>query len=194
MQAVSVFCGSSSGKGEDYLSAAIRLGELLAKREITLVYGGASIGVMGALADSVLANGGKVIGVIPENLMIKEVVHGGLADLRVVSSMHERKALMEKLSDGFIALPGGFGTLDEFCEVITWAQLGLHQKPCGVLNVRGYYDPFFQFVNQGVSERFVRKEHLSMIIVSNEPSDLIDRMISYRPVEVKKWIRGMDDA
>jgi uncharacterized protein (TIGR00730 family) len=155
------------------------------------VYGGARIGLMGALADAVLAARGHVTGVIPEALVPKEVAHDGLSDLRVVRSMHTRKAVMADLADGFIALPGGWGTLEEFFEVLTWAQLGLHQKPCGLLNVRGFFDRLLSFIDHSIDERFVRHENRSMVIVSSSPAALLELFDQYVPPVVEKWI---DDA
>lgn len=153
-----------------------------------LVYGGARVGIMGVVADAVLASGGHVIGVIPEALVAKEVAHEGLSELRVVRSMHERKALMSDLADGFIALPGGWGTLDELFEILTWGQLGLHRKPCGVLNVRGYFDGLLSFLEHAMNEGFVRREHRSMMAVANRATDLLDLMGAYEPPVVRKWI------
>src|SRR3954453_6200666 len=161
---VCVYCGSNFGSRPEYVAAAQRLGSALARRSLELVYGGGRVGLMGTIADAVLAEQGKVIGVIPEALLAKEVGHQGLKDLRVVGSMHERKALMVELSDAFIAMPGGFGTLEEFCEVLTWAQLGLHPKPCGLLNVLGYYDPLLAFFGHAAAERFVRPEHRALVL------------------------------
>ena len=154
MKRVCVFCGSSTGARPSYARTAVKLGKILAKRQIGLVYGGGNVGLMGLIADSVLEHGGDVIGVIPRFLVHKEVAHQHLKDLRIVESMHERKALMADLSDGFIALPGGYGTLEEFCEIVTWAQLQLHPKPCGLLNVEGFYDSLLQFLDHAVAEQF----------------------------------------
>ena len=154
-QRICVFCGSNLGNRPAYQTAAERLGTLLVERDIELVYGGGNIGLMGVLADTVLRLGGRVTGVIPESLMAREVGHRGLTDLRVVNSMHERKALMSDLSDGFIALPGGFGTLEEFCEVVTWSQLGLQSKPCGLLNIENYYAPLLELFDRAVRQGFL---------------------------------------
>jgi hypothetical protein len=183
-----VFCGSSPGARKDYADAADRLGRLLARRGLGLVYGGASIGLMGTVADAVLAEGGNVIGVIPRALVKKEVVHEGIPDLRVVDSMHERKALMAQLADGFVALPGGLGTLEEFCEILTWAQLGIHQKPAGLLDVGGYFQPLLSFLDHIVYERFMRPEHRAMVLVEEEPEQLIAAIQRHRPAEQKKWL------
>jgi len=160
----------------------------LARRGIGLVYGGGNVGLMGILAESTLSAGGEVIGVIPEALVGWEVAHTGLTELRVVGSMHERKALMAELSDAFIALPGGFGTFEEFCEVITWAQLGIHRKPCGLLNVAGYYDPLIELFDRGVSERFIPDGNRDLVLKAIDPEDLLDRLAEYNPPFVKKWI------
>lgn len=189
MKRICVFCGSNSGHGEKYRAMAVTLGHALAARGLGLVYGGGRVGLMGAIADAVLERGGEVIGVIPEDLVKKEVAHKGLSDLRVVGSMHERKALMARLSDGFIAMPGGFGTLDEFCEILTWAQLGLHQKPCGVLDVGGYFDLFLKFVDHSVAQGFVRAEHRDLVLVERAPEALLDAFESYKPVNLDKWLK-----
>ena len=152
-----------------------------------MVYGGARVGLMGAVADAALAAGGEVIGVIPSALVDKEIAHTGLTDLRVVSSMHERKAMMADLADAFVALPGGWGTLEEFCEVLTWAQLGLHRKPCGLLNVGGYFDGLLAFAAQMIQEGFVRREH-GAIAVAEAPADLLDVLQAHRPPVVEKWL------
>ena len=183
-----VFAGSKAGARPEYRAAAGDLGRLLAARGIGLVYGGARVGLMGVIADAVLSAGGSVTGVMPSALVAKEVAHNGLTDLRVVSSMHERKALMSELSDGFIALPGGWGTWEELFEVLTWGQLGLHRKPCGLLNVAGYFDRLLSFVDHSIDEGFVRREHRAMISVSVSPVGLLDTLASYQPPAVEKWI------
>ncbi len=190
MKRICVFCGSSPGARSEYLQAAIELGHALASKNIGLVYGGAKVGMMGKIAESVLERGGEVIGVIPKDLVEREVAFTDLADLRVVSSMHERKALMADLSDGFIALPGGLGTIEEFFEVVTWAQLGIHPKPCGLLNVRGYYDKLMDFLDHTVSEKFVEAEHHSMILVDENPEHLLQKFETYQPPTVDKaqWV------
>lgn len=190
MKRLCVFCGANDGVDPRYREAAVRLGHLLAARGVGLVYGGGKVGLMGVIADAVLEEGGEVIGVIPEDLVRKEVAHAGLKDLRVVFSMHARKALMEQLSDGFIALPGGFGTLDEFCEIVTWAQLGLHRKPCGVLNVAGYFDRFLAFADHAAAEGFVRAEHRALVHQSDDPERLLEAFASYRPPDVGKWLKS----
>ena len=188
MKSICVFAGSSSGARPEYVGAAEDLGRALVARGIGLVYGGARVGLMGVLADTVLAGKGDVIGVMPEALVAKEVAHTGLPDLRVVPSMHERKALMADLADGFIALPGGFGTWEEFFEVLTWGQLGLHVKPCGLLNVQGYFNPLLASVGHSVAEGFVRPEQGSMILVASSADALLDQCAAYVPPRVTKWI------
>ncbi len=189
MKRICVFCGSSSGRGEAYRRLAVALGRVLAARGLGLVYGGGRVGLMGTIADAVLEGGGEVIGVIPEDLVKKELAHDRLTDLRVVGSMHERKALMASLSDGFIALPGGFGTLDEFCEILTWAQLGLHRKPAGILDGAGYFDRFLAFVDHAVAEGFVRGVHRDLLVVERDPDALLDAFAAYKPVDLAKWLK-----
>ncbi|HUF27960.1 MAG TPA: TIGR00730 family Rossman fold protein [Gemmatimonadaceae bacterium] len=188
MNRVCVFAGSSIGVQPEYRGSAEALGRVLAARRIGLVYGGARVGLMGAVADAVLASRGQVTGVIPEALVLKEVAHTGLSELRIVRSMHERKAVMADIADAFIALPGGWGTLDEFFEILTWGQLGLHQKPCGLLNARGYFDGLLSFVGHSIAEGFVRPEYRSMISVTDSPDELIDLLSSYESPVVEKWI------
>lgn len=188
MKRICVFTGSSPGARTDYAEAAQELGREIASRGLELVFGGGRVGLMGVIADAVLANGGNVIGVIPEALAAKEIAHSRLTELRVVRSMHERKATMAELSDAFVALPGGLGTLEEFFEIITWAQLGLHAKPVGIMNVAGYFDPLFAFLDRAVDERFVKREHRAMIIMAHSPADLVDRLASYEAPRVEKWI------
>ncbi|HEY4931766.1 MAG TPA: TIGR00730 family Rossman fold protein [Terriglobales bacterium] len=185
---ICVFCGSNSGTSPSYREAAIAMGRLLAGRGIELVYGGGNIGLMGVLADSVLEANGRVIGVIPESLMAKEVGHLGLTDLRIVQSMHERKALMADLSDGFIAMPGGFGTFEEFCEVVTWSQLGIHAKPCGLLNVNGCYDPLLELFDHAVREGFLREENRRLVLEDRDPERLLEKMAGFTPIAADKWI------
>jgi uncharacterized protein (TIGR00730 family) len=185
---VLVFCGSSPGGRTEYVEAAAALGGLLAARELELVYGGASVGLMGALADATLAAGGNVIGVIPNRLVDAEVAHAGLTDLRIVDTMHERKALMAELSDAVIAMPGGTGTLDELFELFTWSQLGLHRMPLGLLNVAAYWDPMLAFLEHAVAERFLRAEHLATLIVSREPGALLDELAAHKPKPLDKWL------
>jgi uncharacterized protein (TIGR00730 family) len=188
MRRICVFCGSNGGARAAYADAARAVGRAIARRGVGLVYGGGKVGLMGIVADAVLAEGGEVIGVIPEALEAREVAHRGLTQLRVVRSMHERKALMADLSDAFIALPGGFGTFEEFCEVITWVQLGLHAKPCGLLNVGGFYAPLLALFDHAVGEGFVRPEHRAIVLEDDDPEALIERLRSYRPPRVEKWI------
>jgi uncharacterized protein (TIGR00730 family) len=176
MRSVCVFCGSNPGRRPEYLASAAAVGRDLANRGIRVVYGGAQVGTMGALADAVLAGGGEITGVIPEHLVSAEVAHPRLRDLRVVGSMHERKALMAGLSDAFIALPGGLGTLEEFAEVVTWAQLGLHSKPTGLLNLLGYYDDLLRFLDHATAERFLRPDHREMIIAQPDTGELLAEM------------------
>jgi hypothetical protein len=191
MKSLCVFCGSSSGDDPAYSLAAQQLSQTLAEAGIRLVYGGGSVGLMGILADAMLAAGGLVVGVIPQALWDREVGHRGLTDLRIVANMHERKALMAELSDGFIALPGGIGTLEELFEVWTWAQLGVHHKPCGLLNAGGYFDPLLAFIDRMVERRLLRTEHREMMIVDTTPQRLLQRFREYRPPAVAKWL---DDA
>ena len=188
MRSLCVFAGSSPGARPEYARAAAELGARIAERGWTLVYGGASVGLMGVLADATLASGGRVIGVIPEALLRREVAHGGLSELRVVITMHERKALMAELSDGVAALPGGFGTLEEFFEMLTWAQLGLHVKPCGLLNAGGYYDPLLAFLDRTVHERFVHPAHRGMIVSRESAADLLDALDAHVARPAEKWL------
>jgi uncharacterized protein (TIGR00730 family) len=183
-----VFCGSSFGARAVYREAAEEFGGLLARRGIELVYGGAHAGLMGALADAVLAGGGQVIGVIPEALVGRELAHSGLTDLRIVGSMHERKALMASLSDGFVALPGGIGTLEELFEVWTWSQLGLHEKPCALLDVAGFYAGLSAFMDHVVVQGFLRPQQRQALLMEADPKALLERMASYRPEPVTRWI------
>ena len=187
-QRICVFCGSNMGNRPAYRDSAVAMGRLLAGRGIEIVYGAGDIGLMGILADAALAAGGKVIGVIPESLMAKEVDHSGLTELRIVKSMHERKAIMSDLSDGFIAMPGGFGTFEEFCEVVTWSQLGIQSKPCGLLNVEGYYDPLLQLFNRAVTEGFLREENRRLVLEDREPERLLAKMAEFVPIPADKWI------
>jgi len=190
---ICIYCGSSPGRLNAYASAAFSLAESLVSRNIRLVYGGASIGIMGMVADQVLKLGGQVIGVIPKALAHKEVAHHHLTELHVTQSIHERKMLMAELSDGFIALPGGIGTLEELFEIWTWAQLGFHRKPCGLLNVEGYYDSLITFLDHVLAEQFVKKHHHAMLIVEANPDALLDRYVNYQPPAVKHWV-GKDET
>jgi hypothetical protein len=175
---VCVFCGSRSGERSIYADTAAALGTLLARRGFGLVYGGGNIGLMGIIADAALAAGGEVIGVIPQHLLEREVAHTGLTQLHVVDSMHTRKALMADIADVFVAAPGGFGTLDELCEILTWAQLGLHGKPCGLLNVAGYFDPLLAMFDQATREGFLSAQHRQLIISEHDTQHLIDRLVA----------------
>lgn len=188
MTRVCVFCGSSVGGSAEYRSAAETLGRLLAERGLTLVYGGGSVGLMGALADAALASGGRVIGVIPDALAIREVAHPRLTEMRVVPSMHARKALMAELSEAFVGLPGGFGTFEELLEIVTWAQLGIHSKPVGVLNVAGYYDGLVRLVDHAVSEGFIVRESRDLFFVADRPDALLDRLGAHRPPHLRRWV------
>jgi uncharacterized protein (TIGR00730 family) len=188
MRRICVFCGSSPGRHAEYREAAAHLGRQLAHSGIGLVYGGASIGLMGTVADAARAAGGEVIGVIPRSLVELEVAHNGLDDLRVVGSMHERKALMAELSDAFVALPGGIGTLEEMFEVWTWAQLGSHAKPCAFLNVRGFYDALLGFLDHVVEDGFLRPVHRDMVLVESDPQALLEAIRGYVPPTVAKLI------
>lgn len=188
MNSICVFCGSSPGKVPAYTEAARLLGHTLAERNITLVYGGGHIGLMGVVADAALEKGGEVVGVMPRSLVEREIGHTEVTKLHVVGSMHERKALMSDLSEGFIALPGGNGTLEEFFEVLTWAQLGEHGKPCGLLNVAGYYDPLLAVFDNMVAQEFLRPEHRKLVLLEEDPSALLHKFESYEPPRTIKWI------
>jgi uncharacterized protein (TIGR00730 family) len=196
MKRVCVFCGSSPGARPEYVRAAEGVGRALAERGLGLVYGGAGVGLMGKLAETVIRGGGEVIGVMPAALAEKEVVFKDLPDLRIVGSMHERKALMADLADGFVALPGGLGTLEEFFEVLTWAQLGIHTKPCGLLNVCSYFDDIVAFLDRAVKEIFIRAEHRTMLLVHEDPSELLQQFELYEPPTIDKaeWILNLNDA
>jgi uncharacterized protein (TIGR00730 family) len=187
MQRVCVFCGSSPGVKQEYAVGARELGLVLAKKTIDLVYGGGHVGLMGIVADAAMSAGAKAIGIIPRCLADKEVAHQGLTELKIVQTMHERKAQMSELSDGFIAMPGGFGTLEELFEVITWAQLGIHKKPFGLFNVAGYYDKLIEFMDYQVEQGFVPQRHREMIIVSDEAEQLVEMLESFHPVAQEKW-------
>ncbi|ALD20425.1 TIGR00730 family Rossman fold protein [Hymenobacter sp. DG25A] len=188
MKSVAVYCGASSGFNEIYRQQADLMGQELVRRGLTLVYGGGRVGLMGAVADSVIRNGGKSIGVIPDFLADKELAHMGLTELHVVKSMHERKLLMADLAEGFIAMPGGFGTLEELFEVLTWGQLGLHQKPSGVFNVNGFYNHQLQFLDKMVDEGFLRPENRAQLQQDDTPAGLIDKMLAYQPTNLEKWL------
>ncbi len=188
MKRICVFCGSSFGNRPEYRQAAEGLGTLLAREGIELVYGGGNVGLMGAVADACMAAGGSVTGVIPQSLMDKEVGHPGLTRLEVVDSMHTRKARMAELADGFIALPGGFGTFEELCEILTWAQLGFHGKPAAILDVAGYYAPLLALCDRARDEGFVREVHRNLLLADIDPAALLKRMAAYEPPSVIKWV------
>ncbi len=188
MRRFCVFCGSSPGSRPEYRAAAEEVGVELVRSNIGLVYGGGNVGLMGVLADAVLRAGGEAVGVIPEHLMRREIGHKGLTKLHVVHSMHERKALMADLSDAFVALPGGLGTLEEFCEAATWTQLGLHEKPCGVLNVLGYYTPLLAMFDHAVEERFLKTENRGLVLARESAAELLRALEEWRPARVKKWL------
>ncbi len=192
MKRLCVFCGSSAGARPTYAEAARQLGGELVKRGWGLVYGGGSVGLMGVLADSVLAQGGEVIGVIPGPLATQELAHAGLTEMRVVGSMHERKATMAELSDGFIALPGGLGTFEETLEILTWAQLGIHVKPVGVLDVDGYWEGLRRLLAHGVQERFVRPEYAALLLWGTTSTELLDRLAAWHPSRVTRARLGPD--
>ncbi len=186
MKSVCVYCGSSQNVPDVYFNAAEKLGSLFASQNISLIYGGANIGIMGKIADSVLAGGGKVTGIIPDSLF-DIVAHKHLTELKVVKSMHERKHMMFELSDGFIAMPGGLGTLDELFEILTWSQLGFHKRPCGLLNSAGYWNKLLEFLDHAVAEKFIKDEHRDMIIVEENPEKLLERFRAFRVASISKW-------
>lgn len=188
MQRVCIFCGSAVGARPVYAEAARQMGALLAQRGLGLVYGGGSVGLMGVVADAALAAGGEVIGVIPEFLFKREIEHRGASEMRVVGTMHERKTIMADLADSFVALPGGYGTLDELCEILTWAQLGLHRKPVGLLNVAGYFDSFLTFLDHTTTEGFVQSNYRALVLDDTDPAHLLDRLRAYQPPPVIKWM------
>lgn len=187
MKRLAVFCGSSFGASEAYRQGAIQLGKELAKRSITLVYGGSSNGLMGVVADTVLSEGGRAIGVLPKFLEAREISHKGLTELHTVETMHERKAKMMDLADGFIVLPGGTGTLEEFFEVFTWGQIGLHQKPCGLLNIQHYYDPLIHLFEHMIDQQFLQEKFRSMAIIEEQPDQLIEQFLNYTPPTIKSF-------
>jgi hypothetical protein len=192
LTSVAVYCGSNSGFGPAFGLAAASLGRTLAERGIQLVYGGGHVGLMGTIADAVLENGGACHGVITESLQAKEIAHRGLAKLQVVGTMHERKAAMADAADAFIMLPGGFGTFDEFFEVLTWTQLGIHAKPCGILDVAGYFAPLRAMLDSAVSAGFVHAAHRDMVLLDDSPASLLDRLAAWTPVTVSKWLDSAD--
>ena len=188
MKSLCVFCGSSTGSDPDFQQAAVRLAEEIIRRDMRLIYGGGNIGLMGIVADAVLAGGGEVVGVIPHALARREVAHANLTGLILVESMHERKARMAQLADGFIAMPGGFGTFEEFCEVLTWNQLGIHTKPCGLLNVEGFYDSLIALFDHARDQKFLRPQHRDIVVVDSAPDRLIDQMLAMSPATGDKWL------
>jgi len=191
---ICVFCGSSTGTRPEYAAAARELARELVSRDIALVFGGGCIGLMGEIADAVLAAGGHAIGVIPHALVARELAHRGVQDLRVVTSMHERKALMADLSDSFVAMPGGFGTFEELCEAITWTQLGLHRKRCGLLNVAGFYDPLLRLFDHAVSEGFIKRSNLDIVATDASPAALVDAVLMPLAQPEPKWIRATEET
>jgi len=188
LSSICVYCGSSRGRVDAYSDAARLLAQAMVERGIRLIYGGASVGIMGVVADEVLRLGGEAVGVIPEALMRKELAHTKLTALHVTPSMHARKTLMAELADGFVALPGGIGTLEEIFEIWTWAQLGLHHRPCGALNVSGYFDALIAFLDHATGEQFVRSEHRHMLVVESEPNALLDGLAAYEGPALSRWI------
>jgi uncharacterized protein (TIGR00730 family) len=191
---ICIFCGSSLGFDSQYALAAAALAEYLTDEKIGIVYGGSDVGLMRTVADTALERGGEVIGVIPTALVEKEVAHKGLSDLRLVGSMHERKAMMSELSDAFIALPGGYGTLEEFCEVLTWSQLGLQRKACGLLNVKGYYDPLLTLFDRAVKEGFLKAENRQLVVSEKDPAKLVHALRNAHLPEVSKWRDALGPA
>jgi uncharacterized protein (TIGR00730 family) len=185
---ICVFCGSSVGTDPAFSVATKTVGEALARRGLELIYGGGNVGLMGIVADAAIAAGGKVIGVIPQSLVDRELAHRGITNLHTVSSMHERKAMMADLSDAFIALPGGYGTIEEFCEILTWAQLGLHQKPFGLLNVQKFYDGFIAHIDHAVSMKFIRPLHRELLLTDTTIDGLLEQFTRFKPLPVHKWI------
>ena len=188
MRRICVYCGSNRGARDAYLQAARRLAAILVDNDIELVYGGASAGIMGVIADETLALGGRVHGVLPKSIRRKELAHPGLTQLHMVETMHERKSLMAELSDGFIALPGGFGTLEEIIEIVTWGQLQFHSKPCGLLNVDGYFDHLLAFLSHAETEGFIRSENRGLLLADSDPDSLLQQFSAYEPPAVTKWI------
>ena len=186
--AICIYCGSSPGTDPAYMESAREIGTLIAERGLKLVYGGGDVGLMGAAADAALAAGGEVIGVIPQDILDKEVGHGGITELHAVDSMHARKMKMASLSDAFIALPGGIGTLEEIIEVLTWSQLGFHTKACGVLNINGFFDPLFQLLDHMVDKRFLKPEHRDQLLVADSVEVIVDAVLSHKGVAVDKWM------
>jgi uncharacterized protein (TIGR00730 family) len=188
MKKVAVYCGSSAGNKDIYREETRKLGQYLAQKEVHIIFGGGQVGLMGVLADAALKEGGRVTGIIPAFLNVKEVAHAGLSEQIRVSSMHERKALIEEMSDGFIALPGGYGTMDEVFEMMTWSQLGLHRKPVGILNINGYYDPMREQLDRMVEEGFLRQENKNLVTFSDQARILLDQMLQFSAPLVPKWL------
>jgi uncharacterized protein (TIGR00730 family) len=189
MKRICIFCGSSFGARPVYRKAAQELGALLARRGLGLVFGGGGIGLMGAVADSVMEHGGEAIGVIPDGLMRREIGHRNITRLHVVESMHQRKAMMADLADAFIALPGGYGTLEEFCEIVTWSQLGIQKKPCGLLNTEGYWDGLLAFLDHAAEEAFLRPENRALVLVAATPEEMLDKIMAWRaPAHIESWL------
>lgn len=191
IRTICVFCGSGTGAGSVYRTEAEKMARYFLSRKLRLVYGGANVGLMAILADTMLSEGGAVVGVMPEALVAKEVAHLQLTEMHIVKGMHERKALMADLSDAFIALPGGFGTFDELFEILTWNQLQIIKKPVGILNIDGYFDPLMEMLKKACTEKFLRKEHMDMLQVDNDAARLIGKLESYEPVVAGKWIEGL---
>lgn len=189
MKRICIYCGSNNGSAPEYLEYARKLGKYLANQKIEVVYGGAESGVMGAVANGALSEGGKVIGIIPKSINDK-VGHKLLTELHIVENMHERKTKMFELSNGFIGLPGGIGTLEEIFEILTWAQLGFHSKPCGILNVKGYFNQLLQFLEHSVNEQFLKEEHKNMLIIENDPEKILQKFKSYKAPNIKKWVEN----
>lgn len=194
MKSLCVFCGANPGTNPAYLEAAKQLGGMLADKNIRLIYGGGKVGMMGALADGCIARRGKVTGVIPKFLVDKEVAHNRLNELLIVGSMHERKKKMADLSEGFLALPGGMGTLEELFEVVTWGQLGLHEKPIGLLNVADYFTPLLNFLDHAAAEKFIRPEHRALIMADTQAPNLLQQLMDYRSPRLERWLRKIGDA
>ena len=188
MKRISVFCGSRDGSRSSYVQAAEALGQALLQRGIGLVYGGGGVGMMGRISETVKSGGGEIIGIIPNALLAREAGRNDIGELRIVRSMHERKAIMVEISDGFIAIPGGFGTFEEFCEIVTWAQLGLHAKPVGLLNVDSYFDPLIAQFDRAVTEEFAYPENRALILHETNPDRLLDLMEAYNPPKIEQWI------
>ena len=190
MRNVCVYCGSSTGARAAYASQARAFGRALARRGLGLVYGGASVGIMGVLADAVLAAGGRVVGVMPRPLLARELAHRGVSELRITESMHERKQVMAELADAFVALPGGAGTLEELFEAWTWSQLGLHRKPCALLDAEHYFEALVNFLDHATVEGFVQRRDRALLLIAHEPEELLDRLESYSPPQIEPWLRA----